>query len=435
MVKLYADLHLHSRYSAATSTRMTLEEIEFYAALKGLSIVGTGDALHGLWLRELRDKLVDDGDLGLYRLREGGSLWFLVQTEVATVHEYMGKARRIHHVILMPNLEVAEDVRERLSRYGDLDSDGRPVFKMNPAEFVELVTEASDEVLVFPAHAWTPWWGLFGSMSGVDRIEECYEDMTKRIYALETGLSSNPPMNWRVSALDRLTLLSFSDSHSPYPYRIGREAVVFELKHPSYRDIAEAIREKDRSKILLTIEVDPAYGKYHWSGHRKCGVGPLSPEDAARLGYRCPVCGRRLTKGVESRVEELADRPKKFKPLNAIPYVSTLPLHELIVLSQGLDPSYGGAISSRRVWRIYNRLISKVGSEYRVLLEASRRQLIEATGNVKLTELITAQRTGGVKVRPGFDGVYGRLLLEEGEETWEEKAHRRGSRRLEEFMN
>jgi len=261
LARFYADLHVHSRYSAATSRNMTLEEIEFYASMKGLGIVGTGDALHGIWLRELREKLVEVDGSGLYKTREGGSIYFLVQTEVATIHEYMGKARRIHHVILMPSLDVAEDVRERLSRYGDLDSDGRPVFKMDPAELVEVLMEASRDILVFPAHAWTPWWGLFGAMSGVDKMEECYGDMTRHIHALETGLSSDPPMNWRVSALDRYTLLSFSDAHSPYPYRIGREAVVFDLKEPSYRELADAVRRKDPSRILMTIEVDPAYGK------------------------------------------------------------------------------------------------------------------------------------------------------------------------------
>lgn len=240
---------------------MILEEIEFYASMKGLGIVGTGDALHGIWLRELKDKLVEVDGSGLYRTREGGVVYFLVQTEVATIHEYAGKARRIHHVILIPNLEVAEEVRDKLRSYGDLDSDGRPVFKMDPAELVEVLMEISRDILVFPAHAWTPWWGLFGAMSGVDKMKECYGEMTKHIHALETGLSSDPSMNWRVSALDKYMLLSFSDAHSPYPYRIGREAVVFELKEPSYWELAEAIRAKDRSRILMTIEVDPAYGK------------------------------------------------------------------------------------------------------------------------------------------------------------------------------
>lgn len=255
------DLHVHSRYSAATSRDMTIEEIDFYATMKGLNIVGTGDALHGSWLRELKSKLVEVDDSGLYRVKNGGSTLFIVQTEVATIHEYAGKSRRIHHVITIPNLEGAEELRERLKRYGELDADGRPILSIRPAELVEILMEVDRDIVIFPAHVWTPWWGIFGSMSGVDKMEECYEDMVKHINALETGLSSDPPMNWRVSKLDRYTLLSFSDSHSPYPYRLGREATVFNLKEKTYREIAEAIRNKDPEKILMTVEVNPAYGK------------------------------------------------------------------------------------------------------------------------------------------------------------------------------
>ncbi len=262
LARFYADLHLHSRYSAATSREMTIEEIDFYAAMKGLNIVGTGDALHGSWLKELKSKLVELNGSGLYKSSKGSGLTlFIVQTEVATIHEYRGKARRVHHVIIMPNIETAEEVRERLGKYGELDADGRPLLSIKPAELVEILMEINIDIVIFPAHAWTPWWGIFGSMSGVDKMEECYEDMTKYINALETGLSSDPPMNWRISALDRYTLLSFSDSHSPYPYRLGREATVFNLKEGTYREIAEAIKNKDTTKILMTVEVDPAYGK------------------------------------------------------------------------------------------------------------------------------------------------------------------------------
>lgn len=261
LVKLYADLHVHSRYSAATSREMTIEEVDFYATMKGLNIVGTGDALHGAWLKELKSKLVEVNGSGLYKSRSGGSTLFIFQTEVATIHEYGGKVRRIHHVIIMPNLETAEELRETLRKYGELDVDGRPVLSIRPVELVEVLVETSRDIVIFPAHAWTPWWGIFGSISGVDKMEECYEDTTKHIGALETGLSSDPSMNWRISTLDRYTLLSFSDSHSPYPYRLGREATVFNLEGEEYREVARAIKSKDPEKIVMTIEVNPAYGK------------------------------------------------------------------------------------------------------------------------------------------------------------------------------
>ncbi|MEM3546587.1 MAG: endonuclease Q family protein [Candidatus Bathyarchaeia archaeon] len=261
MVRLYADLHVHSRYSAATSRDMTIEEIDFYATMKGLNIVGTGDALHGSWLKELKSKLTEVDDSGIYKSKSGGSTLFIVQTEVATIHEYEGKTRRIHHVITMSNLDKAEELREKLRRYGELDTDGRPILSIRPAELVEILLETDRNIVIFPAHAWTPWWGIFGSISGVNKMEECYEDMAKHINALETGLSSDPSMNWRISALDRYTLLSFSDSHSPYPYRLGREATVFNLKEKTYREIAEAIKNKDPTKIVMTVEVNPAYGK------------------------------------------------------------------------------------------------------------------------------------------------------------------------------
>ncbi|MBS7610736.1 hypothetical protein KEJ27_00770 [Candidatus Bathyarchaeota archaeon] len=261
MTKFYADLHVHSKYSAATSREMTIEEIDFYATMKGLNIVGTGDALHGAWLKELKSKLAEINGSGLYRSRGGGLTLFMVQTEVATIHEYAGKTRRVHHVIIMPNLDTAEELREKLRKYGELDSDGRPVLSIRPAELVEILMETSKDIVIFPAHAWTPWWGVFGSMSGVDKMEECYEGSTKYLHAIETGLSSDPSMNWRISALDKYMLLSFSDSHSPYPYRLGREATVFNLKEQTYREVAEAIKSRDPEKILMTIEVNPAYGK------------------------------------------------------------------------------------------------------------------------------------------------------------------------------
>jgi uncharacterized protein (TIGR00375 family) len=264
--------------------------------------------------------------------------------------------------------------------------------------------EVSSENMVFPAHAWTPWFSIFGAFSGFDRVEDCYQDMTKYIHALETGLSSDPPMNWRLEALDRFSLVSNSDSHSFWPWRIGREANVFELERPSYHEVLDAIRLKDTSRFKFTIETDPAYGKYHWTGHRNCNVA-LSARDAMKLGNICPVCRRKLTKGVEQRVEELADRPDGFRPGGAIDFMRLLPLSEIIAAVLGVDSP-----SVQKVWSIYNLLVEKFGDEYAVLIDASK----DALGTIvdaKVADAIVQVREGRAMIVPGYDGVYGRLVL------------------------
>jgi len=299
---------------------------------------------------------------------------------------------------------VAEQINDRLSRYGDLESDGRPVLNMSAPHLVEEVMEVSRDNMVFPAHAWTPWFSVFGAFSGFDRMEDCYQDMIKYIYALETGLSSNPPMNWRLSSLDRFTLLSNSDSHSSWPWRIGREANLFVLERLTYWDIVDSIRRKDANVLRLTIETDPAYGKYHWTGHRSCGVS-LPPEEAIKLGNKCPVCHKRLTKGVEQRVEELADRPYGFKPPGSPEYMHLLPLSEVIsaVIS-------ANSPNSQKTWSIYNALISRFGNEYSVLIDADFNEIARVT-NPLIAEAIVRVREGRVKVIPGYDGVYGQIII------------------------
>jgi len=408
-MKLIADLHLHSKYSGATSQRMNIIELVDFAKIKGLNILGTGDALHPKWIRELKNELEYTGD-GLYVSRKDEKTYFIIQVEVATIHQFNGKSRRIHHVILMPNLEVAIQLSEALRKYGEIESDGRPILSINPAEMVEIIMEIDKLNIVFPAHAWTPWWSMLGAFSGVDHIKECYQDMVKNIYAVETGLSSDPPMNWRVSWLDDYTLVSFSDSHSPYPYRIGREAVVFDLSKPSYKEILEALKNKDPSKILMTIEVPPEYGKYHWSGHRNCSFGPIEPQEAKRLDYKCPICGRKLTKGVDDRVEELADRPRGYVPERRINYVHLISLQELIALSMGVDVENESKLNSGKIWGEYEKLINAFGSEFKVLLEV-REEEIEKVGGKKLAELLSFMREGQLKIIPGYDGVYGRPVI------------------------
>ena len=409
-MRIYADLHIHSHYSSATSEDMTIPEISRYARLKGLNLIGTGDALHPSWIRELKITLEYYGD-GIYTpiTSEYKQIFFIIQTEVGTIFELNGEIKRIHHVILMPSIEIAEQLSDILSNYGDVNYNGRPIFKMRPAELVEIVMEVDSNNFVFPAHAWTPWWSIFGAFSGVNRIEDCYEDQTKHIYAIETGLSSDPAMNWRVSMLDNYALVSFSDAHSPWPFRIGREACIFELNKLNYKELISTIKSRDPKKFLMTIEVDPAYGKYHWSGHRNCGIGPLSPIEAAKLNYICPKCGGKLTKGVEDRVEELADRPVGYKPKNAIPYIKLLPLQELIAISLGINHSTTRKLISNEIWLQYLKLISKFGSEYNVLIEAPVNEI--ALTSKKLALIIDKLRRNALKIIPGYDGVYGRILL------------------------
>ena len=407
-LRVIADFHMHSRYSMATSERMRVEEINRFARIKGLSIVGTGDFTHPKWLEELRETLIPEPETNLYRFASGdnSSVRFMVTTEVSTVFAAKSGVKKVHHVILTPSLETAAQINDRLAKYGNLASDGRPTLDVNAAHLVEEVMEVSDKNIVFPAHAWTPWFSIFGAFSGFDSVEECYEDMAKHIYALETGLSSDPPMNWRLSSLDKFTLVSNSDSHSFWPWRIGREANVFELEKPNYDDALDAIRTKDKGRFKFTIETDPAYGKYHWTGHRNCNVS-LSPQEAIKLGNICPVCRGKLTKGVEQRVEELADRPANFKPENAVGFMRLLPLSEIIATLLGVDSPY-----AEKVWGVYNPLIEKFGDEYSVLIDRSKDELSSVAGE-QVAEAIVRVREGRAKVVPGYDGVYGQLVLDE----------------------
>jgi len=416
-LRVIADLHIHGRYSRATSQSMRIEEIARFAKIKGLNLVGTGDFTHPKWLKELQEALIQDGDSGLYKVANNSDspVYFMITTEVSTIFTFEGEVKKIHHVILTPSIETAIQINERLARYGDLAADGRPTLDMSAPELVEEVMEVSSENMVFPAHAWTPWFSIFGAFSGFDSVEDCYQDMTKHIYALETGLSSDPPMNWRLSKLDKYTLVSNSDSHSYWPWRMGREANVFELEKLSYRAIIDAIRKKDKTRFKFTIETDPAYGKYHWTGHRDCHVS-LPPKEAIKLGNICPVCRKKLTKGVEQRVEELADRPEGFIPKNTIGYMHLLPLSEIIAAALGIDSP-----STQQVWNIYNRLIEKFGDEYTVLIDTPK-QALENTIDQRIAEAIIRVREGRIRVIPGYDGIYGQpIIFEERAKPKKEK--------------
>ncbi len=428
-MRVIADLHIHSRFSRATSERMNIDEITRFARMKGLNLVGTGDFTHPLWLKGLHQEVIEIRDADLYRPTKhpDSPVHYMITGEVSTIFTFEGSVKKIHHVILTPSLETAVQVNERLSRYGDLSIDGRPTLDMTAPQLVEEVMQVSSENVVIPSHAWTPWFSLFGAFSGFDQIEDCYQDMKKYIPAIETGLSSDPPMNWRLSALDEYALVSNSDCHSAWPWRIGREANVFELERLTYQEVVDAIRKKDQNRFKFTIETDPAYGKYHWTGHRNCNVS-LSPKEAVKFGNHCPICRRKLTKGVEQRVEELADRPAGFKPEGAIGYLHLLPLHEIIATA--LEATYQGA---RKVWDLYNVLVRKFGDEYSVLMDAPKEEMCKVV-DPSLAEAIVRVRVGKVKVIPGYDGVYGQLVLFGESVEREEKPEGIDQRSLADFM-
>ncbi len=421
-MRVIADLHIHSKYSRATSARMDIDEIKHFAPIKGVNLVGTGDFTHPRWLRELREKLAESSNAGLYSPVEppNASVRFMVTGEVSTIFTSDGETKKIHHLILTPSLEIAEQINDRLARYGSLSIDGRPVLDMSAPPLVEEVMEVSRENVVIPAHVWTPWFSLFGAFSGFNRIEDCYQDMTKHIFALETGLSSDPPMNWRLSALDRFTLVSNSDCHSPWPWRIGREANVFELKELTYYEVVDAIKSKDPKRFKFTIETYPDYGKYHWTGHRNCNIS-LRPEEAIKFGSICPVCRRKLTKGVEQRVEELADRPAGFKPQGVPGYMRLLPLGE--VIQAVLEVTYPGV---QKVWNVYNSLVSKFGDEYEILTEAPVKEMAEIV-DPRIAEAVIRVREERVKVIPGYDGVYGQIAIFEEPEKEEKREEQKAN--------
>lgn len=407
LMRVIADLHIHGRYSRATSSQMNVLEIARYSKIKGLHLVGTGDFTHPDWLKELKQSLVFDPDACLLSVADNATsqIRFMLTAEVCTIFDYKGSSKKIHHVILSPDFETVEQLNERLACFGDLASDGRPILNMTASQLVEEVMAVSSWNMVFPAHVWTPWFSLFGAFSGFDSIDDCYQDMVKHIYALETGLSSDPAMNWRLSNLDRFTLLSNSDCHSFWPWRIGREANVFELKHFSYNQIIDAIKTHDSTRLKFTIETDPAYGKYHWTGHRNCKVS-YPPHEAIKFANICPVCRKRLTKGVEQRVEELADRPADFKREGAPEFMRLLPLSEIISAVLGVDSP-----STQAVWRKYYALIDKFGDEYSVLIDAPL-DALAAVVDTPIAETIVKVREGVLKVTPGYDGVYGQLTLD-----------------------
>ncbi len=424
---IFADLHIHSKYSRATSKNLNLGMLEKYAKIKGLNLLGTGDFTHPLWFKELKQNLCED-ETGILKSKTGFK--FVLQTEVSLVYNDGKKLRKIHLVLLAKDFSTASQINELLSRYGSLSADGRPTLTIDAPSFIEFVKEIDPKIEIIPAHIWTPWFGVLGSKTGFDSLEEAFGDKASKVYALETGLSSDPPMNWRLSSLDRYTLVSNSDAHSAWPWRIGREANMLALDENSltYDKLINSIRTGEN--FIGTIEVDPSYGKYHYDGHRNCNIS-LSPKESRKYNNHCPVCGRPLTIGVLNRVESLADRPEGYVPKNAKQFKRLLPLMELI------SHFYNVSISSRKAWDVYQKLIARFGTENRVLLEADFNEIAERT-DVKFAKLVILNREQKLSVKPGYDGVYGELILKEFDDAVikpENQASKSKNLSLQDFLN
>jgi len=412
-MKYIADFHIHSKYSRATSKDMNLEHMDKWAKIKGINILTTGDFTHPRWFEELKEELVEVMP-GIYHLKKYKNdlkvTNFVLTTEVSCIYKKEDKVRRIHLLIFAPNLEVVEKINRKLGEKFNLKADGRPILGIDTEELTKILFDISKEIFIVPAHVWTPWYSLFGSKSGFDSIEQCFGEMTKYIFALETGLSSDPPMNWRLSALDRFTLISNSDAHSPS--NLGREANVLELEELSYKNIIETI--KTRKNFKYTIEFFPEEGKYHFDGHRLCGIS-LSPELAKKNKNICPKCGLPLTIGVLHRVDDLADRPLGFKPKNAVDFKSLIPLPEII------GQIYGVGKKTKKVESEYKRMIKKAGNEFNILLNLNKEDLLKIT-IPEIVQAIFNMREGKVIKKPGYDGVYGKIKIKVDE--WEVKQNR-----------
>lgn len=407
-MKTIADLHIHSRFSMATSKEGTPENLDFWARKKGISLIGTGDFTHPVWREELKERLVSEGN-GLYRLRDeyvkeesrkfpGEGTHFVVSGEISSIYKKNGKTRKVHNVILLPSLEAADAMAQRLEKIGNIHSDGRPILGLDSHDLLEMMLDVCPEGILIPAHIWTPHFSVLGAKSGFDSVEECFEELAPYIHALETGLSSDPAMNWRISKLDRYQLVSNSDAHSPS--KLGREANLLDIDC-SYEGLYRAIQTGEG--LEGTVEFFPEEGKYHFDGHRKCGVS-LSPVEAERLGGICPVCGKKLTMGVDHRVEQLADRAEGFVKKDGKKYESLVPLPEVISACMGYSTA------SKKVQGCFEQMIQTLGTEFDILRNVPSEDIKSCAGE-RIAEGIENVRNGKVKRIPGYDGEYGKIQL------------------------
>ncbi|MDQ7814347.1 MAG: endonuclease Q family protein [Patescibacteria group bacterium] len=407
-MRIIADLHLHSKWSRACSQDLALPNIAKACERKGIDLVGTADALHPKWSSDIKELLVESGT-GVFSLKDGSSpTRFLLTVEVSSIYKRGGKVRRVHHVLLFPGLEALDAFSRKLSDRGvNLKSDGRPIMGLDSEELLKLLLDADENCLLIPAHAWTPWFSIFGSKSGFDSIEECFGDMSKYIYAIETGLSSDPLMNWRLSALDHVFLVSNSDAHSCA--NLGREANVFDMERVDYPELWRIIVEHDTARFIETLEFFPEEGKYHADGHRDCSFWCL-PEETKKNHGICPKCGKPLTIGVLNRVAELADRPPDpVRPSGSAPFRSIVPLAEVVAGSLGVSKA------SKKVVLALENLLSSGRTEFGILLDYPEESLV-SFASPELVSAIMSMRQGKVEIRPGYDGEFGLVNVMSGKQ-------------------
>ncbi|MBP7497010.1 MAG: hypothetical protein KA792_05035 [Bacteroidales bacterium] len=421
-MKYIADLHIHSHYSIATSKELTPEHLDYWAKAKGINVIGTGDFTHPRWSKELKEKLIP-AENGLFKLKDDlilrGSLinsdivfsktLFILSAEISCIYKKKGKTRKIHNVVLADSFETVEKIQNKLTDYKfNISSDGRPILGLDARDLFELLLNCSENIFLIPAHIWTPWFSVLGAKSGFDSIEECYEDLSERIYTLETGLSSDPPMNWLCSSLDKYTLVSNSDAHSPE--KLGRNANIFNTDF-NYLSLINALKTGDTSQCLGTIDMYPQEGKYHFAGHSNCGIC-LSPEDSVKFNGICPVCNKEVTIGVMNRVNELADRNKPEERQNKLPFYHIIPLKEI------LSEILGKPATSKHITNYYEKLLNKFGQELHLLLDLSFDEIKDG-GEPQLAEAIKRMRAGEIYIKEGYDGEYG-IIKVFGERDFED---------------
>lgn len=392
-MRFIADFHIHSKYSRATSKEMNLESLSHWAKIKGIGLLGTGDFTHPQWNAELHSLLKPAGDSGLYTFNDVN---FILSCEISCIYKQNGKVYRIHNIFMVPSLKKAKAIMDALDKIGNVKSDGRPIFGLNCMELCQLIFNEAEDAMLIPAHIWTPWFSLFGSKSGFDMISDAFGKYTDKVTALETGLSSDPAMNWRFSQLDPYSLVSNSDSHSPN--KIGREANIFDCDL-NYWEIKDALEKKDQKRFIETIEFYPEEGKYHHDGHRKCDI-VYKPEETSEKKGICPMCGKKLTVGVLNRVVELADRPEGYVPKNAIPFRYAVPLE--VIISQAM----GFGVKSKKVQKAYQECIDKLGPELAILLDHDEEKLRQKLVPQIVTGIMNV-RNNKVSRSPGYDGEYG----------------------------
>jgi len=423
-MRLITDLHIHSKYSRGCSRDLDIKNLEKYAKIKGVDLLGTGDFTHPEWIKELKANLKEDGT-GVLKTKNGYP--FILQTEISLIYTQGGRGRKVHNVVLAPDFDTVSQITDALLKRGRVDYDGRPIFKIPCPEFVEMLRGINKKIEVIPAHIWTPHFAMFGSNSGFNSIKECFGDQAKHINAIETGLSSDPAMNWRLSQLDNVAIISSSDLHSYWPWRIGREATIFDI-NLKYDSLINAL--KTRQGIVETFEVDPNYGKYHLDGHRNCNV-VMEPSESKKRGNICPVCRRPMTIGVLHRVEELADRDESYVPKDRIPFRYIMPLHEI------LSAHLGKGIATKAIWSEYYKILKAGKNEFDILLNVSKEKIQSVTSKV-ITDLIMKNREGKIHVKPGYDGVYGSPVFDDLNSNKEEiiptKIKKHPQRGLDEFI-